>query len=220
MFLSVTTSPITLRILGQSLLISFVLYHGEEKDDHVPNKSFDSLLYRRSFLALVKPGQPCATQENNMVEIKHCSTDSDFASAMQMTKDYIRWLNMDLSFQDIDKELSNFPSMYGPPNGLFLLAWQRGELRGGVGLRMLEAGVCEMKRLFVYDQFKRKGVGCSLCTAIIKEAMNLGYDKMRLDTLGHMKAAKRLYENLGFREIDPYRFNPAPTTKYMELSLR
>ena len=36
MFLSVTTSPITLRILGQSLLISSVLYHGEEKDDHVP----------------------------------------------------------------------------------------------------------------------------------------------------------------------------------------
>jgi len=155
-----------------------------------------------------------------MIEIKQCSTDSDFSSAMQMTKDYIRWLNMDLSFQDIDKELANFPSMYGPPNGLFLLAWHRGELGGGVGLRMLEAGICEMKRLFVYDPFKRKGVGCSLCTAIIKEAMNLGYEKMRLDTLGRMKAAKRLYENLGFREIEPYRFNPDPTTKYMELSLR
>jgi len=32
---------------------------------------------------------------------------------------------MDLSFQDIDKELSDFPSMYGHPNGLFLLAWHR-----------------------------------------------------------------------------------------------
>jgi len=60
-----------------------------------------------------------------MVEIKHCSTDSDFFSAIQITKDYIRWLNMDLSFQDIDKELSDFPSMYGHPNGLFLLAWHR-----------------------------------------------------------------------------------------------
>ena len=173
MFLSVTTSPITLRKPGQSLLISSVLYHGEEKNDHVVNKSLDSVLYRRSFLALVKPVNLALPQKNNMIDIKHCSTDSDFSSAMQMTKDYIRWLNMDLSFQYIDKELSNFPSMYGHPNGLFLLAWHRGELGGGVGLRMLEAGVCEMKRLFVYDQFKRKGVGCSLCTAIIKEAMNL-----------------------------------------------
>ncbi len=155
-----------------------------------------------------------------MVEIKHCSTDSDFSFAMQITRDYIRWLNMDLSFQDIDKELSNFPSMYGPPNGLFLLAWHRGKLGGGVGLKMLEAKVCEMKRLFVYDQFKSKGVGRNLCTALIQEAINLGYEKMRLDTLERMKAAIRLYENLGFKGIEPYRFNPDPTTKYMELSLR
>jgi GNAT superfamily N-acetyltransferase len=154
-----------------------------------------------------------------MVEIKHCSTDSDFSSAIQITKDYIHWLNMDLSFQDIDKELSNFPSMYGPPNGLFLLAWHRGNLAGGVGLRMLEYKVCEMKRLFVYDQFKSRGVGRSLCNALIQEAKDLGYDKMRLDTLGRMKTAIRLYESLGFEEIEPYRFNPDPTAKYMELSL-
>ena len=69
---------------------------------------------------------------------------------MQMTKDYIHWFNMDLSFQDVVKELSNFPSIYVLPNGLVLLAWHRGELGGGIGLRMLEAKVCEMKRLFVY----------------------------------------------------------------------
>ena len=155
-----------------------------------------------------------------MVEIKHCSTDSDFSSAMQITKDYIRWINIDLSFQDIDKELANFSSMYGPPNGLFLLALYEGELGGGVGLRPIEAGVCEMKRLFVYDSFKRKGVGRTLCTTLIQEAMHLGYTKMRLDTLGRMKAAMRLYQNLGFKEIEPYRFNPDPTTKYMELHLR
>jgi ribosomal protein S18 acetylase RimI-like enzyme len=155
-----------------------------------------------------------------MVEIKRCSTDSDFYFAMQITKDYIRWLNMDLSFQDIDKELLDFPSIYGPPNGLFLLAWHGGELAGGVGLRMLEPKVCEMKRLFVYDQFKSKGVGRSLCTALIQEVKNLGYEKIRLDTLGRMKAAIRLYMSLGFEEIESYRFNPDPTTKYMELSLR
>jgi len=158
--------------------------------------------------------------QKRMIAIRHCATDTDFAFAMQITKDYIRWLNIDLSFQDIDTELSNFASMYGPPNGLFLLAWKADALAGGVGLRMLTPEICEMKRLFVYDAFKRKGVGRSLCTALIQEATDLGYQKMRLDTLGRMHAAISLYRILGFEEIEPYRFNPDPTTKYMELSLK
>jgi len=154
-----------------------------------------------------------------MIEIKSCSTALDFSFAMQMTKDYIRWLNIDLSFQDIDKELPNFSSMYGPPDGLFLLAWHNGELAGGVGLRKLEAKVCEMKRLFVYERFRGMGVGRGLSTVLINKATKLGYEKMRLDTLGYMKAAIRLYKTLGFKEIAPYRFNPDPTTKYMGLNL-
>ena len=139
---------------------------------------------------------------------------------MQITTDYIAWLNMDLSFQDIDKELTGFSSMYGPPNGLFLLAMFEGGLAGGVGLRMLTTKVCEMKCLFVYDHCKGKGVGRSLCTMLIEEARRLDYEKMRLDSLSRMKAAIKLYESLGFKEIEPYRFNPDPATRYMELCLK
>ena len=155
-----------------------------------------------------------------MIQIRRCSTDSEYTAAIKMTKDYIDWLDMDLAFQAIDKELHNFPSMYGPPHGVFLLAWKENELAGGVGLRMLSPAVCEMKRLFVYDRFKEKGVGRRLCSQIIEEAKKLGYEKMRLDTLGRMVAAKNLYDSFGFKEIESYRFNPDPTTKYMELRLK
>ncbi len=157
--------------------------------------------------------------QEDMVEIKCCSTGLDFSSAIQILKDYIRWLDMDLSFQNIDEELSNFPSVYGPPAGLFLLARLQGVLVGGVGLRIFEHKVCEMKRLFVYEEFKGAGAGRSLCNTLIRRARDMGYEKIRLDTLGRMNAAISLYKSLGFKEIEPYRFNPDPTTRYMELKL-
>lgn len=155
-----------------------------------------------------------------MLKIKPCRTDSDFAFALQITKDYLDWLDMDLAFQDIDRELAHFPTMYGPPKGAFLLAWHNTELAGGVGLRWLEANICEMKRLFVYHTFRGRGIGRKLCKALFQEAMKRGYARMRLDTLGRMQTAIRLYESLGFKEIAPYRFNPDRTTKYMELNFQ
>lgn len=90
---------------------------------------------------------------------------------------------------------------------------------GGVGLRMLSPEICEMKRLYIYDKFKSEGIGRKLCSSLIQGARNFGCQTMRLDTLGHMNAAIRLYESLGLEEIGPYRLNSDSTTKYMELTL-
>ena len=43
---------------------------------------------------------------------------------------------------------------------------------------------------------------------------------MRLDTLGSMKDAIRLYESLGFHRIAPYYDNPSGCAVFMELKLR
>lgn len=48
----------------------------------------------------------------------------------------------------------------------------------------------------------------------------MGYKTMKLDTLVRMKEAIVLYENLGFKTIKPYMFNPDPTTIFMELDLK
>ena len=154
------------------------------------------------------------------MNIKRCISHSDFSLAIRITRDYMDWLNMDLGFQDIEKELERFSFMYGHPNGIFLLAWDNSELVGGVGFRLFQPTVCEMKRLFVYDRYKGGGVGRSLCEALISEAKDQGYEKMRLDTLDRLTAATALYRSLGFREIGPYRYNPDPTAIYMELDLK
>ncbi len=154
------------------------------------------------------------------MEIQQCKTTDEFRLAEQLTRDYVKRLDMDLSFQDIELEMKTFSTMYAPPRGVFLLAKVEGHLAGGVGYRSLGGGVCEMKRLFVYEDYQGQGIGRALCNELIDAAVERGYRLMRLDTLGHMLEAIALYRDLGFDDIPAYRYNPDPNAHYYELNLR
>ena len=134
--------------------------------------------------------------------------------------EYAKSLNFSLCFQSFEKELADLPGDYAPPEGRLLLAYLEGEAAGCVALHKLEAGVCEMKRLYLRPRFRGKKVGFSLATTLIGEARQIRYRAMRLDTVtGTMDEAIGIYRRLGFSEIAAYRPNPIPGALYMELSL-
>ncbi len=152
-------------------------------------------------------------------ELITCKSPQDFDIAKAITSNYISWLNMDLSFQNIEKEYVEFDKMYAQPAGGYIYLKKENEIIGGVAFRNFETSVCEMKRLFVYPEFQRMGFGKKLSEAIIKLAKEQGYKKMRLDTIEKLTTAIKIYQDLGFYEIDPYRENPDATAKFMELNL-
>ena len=134
--------------------------------------------------------------------------------------EYTESLDVDLSFQNFDQELREFPGGYLPPSGALLLATRSGKLTGSVAMRQLDAEACEMKRLYVRPGSRGLGVGRALAVAVIDAARDRGYRQMRLDTLAGMDDAQGLYRTLGFREIGAYYENPVPGTRYLELDLR
>jgi len=145
---------------------------------------------------------------------------AQIALARELFLEYAQSLGFSLCFQNFDQELAGLPGDYAPPAGRLLLAEYEGQLAGCVALHKLEPGVCEMKRLYLRSQFRGKGLGRALAGRIIAEARQIGYRRMRLDTVEPvMQDAVAMYRKIGFKEIAPYRSNPIAGALYMELEL-
>ncbi|KAL8788867.1 MAG: hypothetical protein Q9195_007081 [Heterodermia aff. obscurata] len=152
--------------------------------------------------------------------IERMKSESDVALTIKMFTAYARSLKIDLGFQDFEAELASFPAKYAPPAGAILLARTHcGDPLGCVAIRPLIASCCEMKRLYVAPEGRGLGLGRALVTAIIKEAEQIGYKTMRLDTLSTMTEAIRLYRRQGFVDIEAYYDTPIAGTVFMQRQL-
>jgi len=154
------------------------------------------------------------------LRIRRAESAVQIAEARALLEQYAASLGFDLAFQNFAEELAGLPGEYAPPTGALLLAIEGVNAAGCVALRCITGEVCEMKRLFVRPEFQGRGMGRALVLAIIAEGGRIGYERMRLDTAPSMQAAHALYVSLGFYEIAPYRFNPVPGTRFLELQLR
>ena len=154
-----------------------------------------------------------------MVRIIAAQTEEHWRKAGELFRQYADSLDFDLEFQGFSEELTTLPGNYSPPDGCILLAEDEGLFVGCVALRPLEPKICEMKRLFVKSPYRGRGIGRMLACSAIDKAREIGYEKMRLDTVATMKEARTLYYSLEFRNIKAYRYNPIDDTSYMELDL-
>jgi putative acetyltransferase len=157
----------------------------------------------------------------NEIAIIEAESPEHIEQARALFREYERWIELDLCFQGFEDEVRNLPGKYAPPEGRLLLAFAGTKPAGCIALRKLSENICEMKRLFVREEFRRLGIGRLLIEKLLAEAAAIGYEKMRLDTFPpKMSKAVELYKTYGFYEIEPYYDNPFGETLYMEAEIK
>jgi ribosomal protein S18 acetylase RimI-like enzyme len=154
-----------------------------------------------------------------MMHIRIAGSAEDLGLVRKLFREYQNSLGIDLCFQDFDNELAQLPGKYQPPEGRLYLAFEGEQAAGCAGLRKIEEGVCELKRLYVRPLHRGRGMGWRLTIQAVNDAREIGYGRMRLDTLPSMGRAQELYRNLGFKPIVPYTDNPVEGALFLELKL-
>jgi ribosomal protein S18 acetylase RimI-like enzyme len=155
----------------------------------------------------------------NDIQIIEAVTDSDYNTAKELFLEYASELEFDLCFQNFEEELKQLRMQYGKPEDIIYFVKHGDNFAGCAGVRKLNGGICELKRMYLKNSLRGKGAGKLLLNKTFEGARKLEYSIMRLDTLPRMDAAIALYEKSGFREIEPYRLNPVEGAKYYEKEL-
>lgn len=106
----------------------------------------------------------------------------------------------------------------GPPTGVFLLARIGGDPAGCVGLRTLDPGTGEVKRMFVRSEHRGRGLARQLLVAVEAEARARGLARLRLDTMAQLVEARAPYLDAGYQDIEAYNANPY-ASHWMEKAL-
>jgi GNAT superfamily N-acetyltransferase len=100
------------------------------------------------------------------------------------------------------------PAQMNPPAGAFLVGYLDEIPVCCGGLKRLDQQACEIKRMFVAPQARRRGVARALLAAIEERARELGYTIARLDTGPRQPHAQALYEAQGYRSVESFNGNP------------
>lgn len=159
------------------------------------------------------PGPASAIGQDppRVIEFRTCPVDEEPAVALVqgMSADIAALYDgLDLSGPGMPKA---GPEEMSPPGGTFVVGYEDGEPVCCGGIKRLPDGACEIKRMFVVDEARGRGVARALLAELERRARELGYAIARLDTGPRQTRAQRMYERAGYAAIENFNANPVAT---------
>lgn len=151
-----------------------------------------------------------------LIQARPANQGDDIAVA-SLISEYAAAFEFELGEQDVVGEGMKAREYYDA-GGLFV-ADDDGDIVGCVAYEPWGDGRCRMKRMYVLEDYRGKGIGKALAQMTMDEAKKMGFKEMCLDTTQGMVEARGLYKSLGFKEWEPDYEAPCRGTIYMRRDL-
>ena len=144
---------------------------------------------------------------------------ADHGSVVRELAEYFAFLGEEVDPAGLDHDVADWQREYDGVAGVMLVVVDpAGQVVGTAGVRRLEPGVTELKRMWLRPACRGLGLARRLMDRVLEEAGALGGRALRLDSEQRLGAAVRLYRSYGFAEIPDYNRNPRADV-WMELRL-
>ena len=109
---------------------------------------------------------------------------------------------------------------FSAPTGRFLVAYADGAPIACAGVRYLEPGTAELKRMYVRERARRRGIAKTLLRACEQVARDLGYERLWLETGLAQPEAIALYESAGYRPVRRFgQYKDSQSSRYYGIDL-
>ena len=96
------------------------------------------------------------------------------------------------------------PGEFDPPDGLFLVGTLDGDAVAAGGWRRVGDGVAEIKRMYVAERARRRGLSRHMLAELESTLSAAGYQQVVLMTALAQPEAIALYESSGYEQAPPY----------------
>lgn len=85
-----------------------------------------------------------------------------------------------------------------------IVVYEGNKAVGGGAIRRYDAETIELKRVFVHREYQGQGIGSRLVVLLMEWAVELGYQRMILETGELLVESCAVYKKLGFQVIPNY----------------
>ncbi|MEW6055025.1 MAG: GNAT family N-acetyltransferase [Bdellovibrionota bacterium] len=128
--------------------------------------------------------------------------NADLGQIKELVFSVLREYGLAPDSSGIDRDLEDLEEFYFSHRGYFEVLELGGKIIGTFGLNHLSDQTCELRKMYLSDKHRGKGLGKTLLTRAIEKARDLGFAKIQLETASALKEAIELYKKFGFKPIE------------------